>query len=342
LKTTSRVATTRWGVLALAARLLACAAILTAVQSHAALTVLVGEPFGSFGTMMPVGHAGVYLDKVCADTPIHLRPCHAGEMGVVIARYHRVQQYDWLAVPILPFLYGVDQPEDVPQFMTPSAEAELRESYRQEHLRSIVPDGDDGGPAEKGEWVETIGVAFDRKVWGYRVETTAEQDQRLIDTLNDRPNVRAYRLRTANCADFAASIVNLYFPGAIRRNKISDFGLMTPKQLARAMAAYGNRHPEARSQIVEVPQIPGTLRRSRPIWGVAEAGLKTKRYLLTLLVIQPEVVATLGVAYLHRGRWRVGQGAVAVGPEIWMPPGVESIAAKAAAPVDDRSSGILR
>ena len=28
---------------------------------HAALTVLVGEPFGSFGTMMPLGHTAIYL-----------------------------------------------------------------------------------------------------------------------------------------------------------------------------------------------------------------------------------------------------------------------------------------
>jgi hypothetical protein len=46
---------------------------------HAAAIVLVGEPFGSFGTMMPLGHTAIYLDRVCADGPQHVRMCEAGE-----------------------------------------------------------------------------------------------------------------------------------------------------------------------------------------------------------------------------------------------------------------------
>jgi hypothetical protein len=29
------------------------------------MTVLIGEPYGRFGTMLPVGHAVIYLDRVC-------------------------------------------------------------------------------------------------------------------------------------------------------------------------------------------------------------------------------------------------------------------------------------
>jgi hypothetical protein len=286
-------------------------------KAWAAVTVLLSEPFGRFGTMMPVGHAGVYLDKVCADTPVHLRKCRLGEMGVVLSRYHKVQEIDWLAIPVMPFLYGVERPEDVPQFMTLEREAEIREEYRKEHLAEIVPGGKDGKPAKKGEWVETIGVAFDRRVWGYRLETTAEQDERLIETLNARPNVRSYKLRTANCANFAADMVNILFPGTVQVRKLADFGLMTPKQVVRSVVAYSRTHPETRMRVVEVAQIAGTLRRSRPAWGVAEAGLKTKRYLATLLMIQPEVVLGCGIAYLGNGRWHVGEGAEKVGPEAW-------------------------
>jgi hypothetical protein len=58
---------------------------------HAVLTVLVGEPFGSFGTMMPLGHTAIYLDRVCADGPLHVRMCEAGERsGAVLARYHSI------------------------------------------------------------------------------------------------------------------------------------------------------------------------------------------------------------------------------------------------------------
>jgi hypothetical protein len=304
--------------------LVIAALCLGAAQSQASVAVLVGEPFGPFGGMMPVGHVGIYLDRVCADTPTHLRLCRLGEMGIVLARYHRVANIDWLAIPILPFLYGVDRPEDVPQFMTLPHEAEIREKYRLRYLRDIVPDGPNGTPAPKDEWVETIGVIYDRKVWGYRLDTTAEQDQRLIDFLNDRPNIRAYKLRTANCADFAANMVNILYPGLVRRDKVADFGLMTPKQVARSVEKYGKAHPEANLAIMEIPQIPGTLVRSHPIRGVSETGLKSMRYLFSLSVLQPEVIVGCGIVYLNRGRWRVGQGAAVVPPDIWIKPGVES------------------
>ena len=291
-----------------------------AVPAKASVTLLVSEPFGSFGTMMPLGHAGVYLDRVCADTPTHLRLCRPGEMGIVLSRYHRVADIDWLAIPILPFLYGVDTPAEVPHFMTLPREAEIREQYRLRYLRQIIPDGPHGGPAKKGEWVETIGVTFDRRVWAYRIETTVDQDQHLIDTLNHRPNLRAYKLRTANCANFAADMVNLLYPGLVHQDKVSDFGLMTPKQVARSMVNYNRLHPEANLTVMEIPQIPGTLRRSRPIWGVSESGLKTKRYLFTLLLIQPEVIAGCGIVYLDRGRWKIGDGAVPASPGIWLNP----------------------
>lgn len=290
-------------------------------QARASVTVLVGEPFGSFGGMMPQGHVGIYLDHVCADTPVYLRLCRPGEMGIVLARYHRVSNIDWLAIPVLPFLYGADTPEGVAQFMTPTREAEIRERYRLRYLRDIVPDGPNGTRAPKDEWVETIGVAFDRKVWGYRLNTTLEQDQRLIDSLNDRPNLRAYKLRTANCADFAANMVNLLYPGLVHRDKVADFGLMTPKQVARSVANYGKAHPEANLTIVEVPQIPGTLVRSHPVRGVSETGLKSKRYLFSLSILQPEVIVGCGIVYLDRGRWKVGAGATQVSPEVWAPRG---------------------
>jgi hypothetical protein len=298
--------------------LLAIAAGLFVPQLHATATVLVSEPFGSFGAMMPLGHVGIYLDGVCADSPVHLRLCRPGEMGIVLSRYHRVANIDWLAIPIMPFLYGVDRPDQVPQFITLPEEAAIRERYRLRYLRDIVPDGENGAPAKKGEWVETIGVTFDRKVWGYRLETTVEQDQRLINTLNDRPNVRAYRLRTANCADFAANMINILYPDLVQRNKIYDFGLMTPKQVARSVAAYGTSHPEAKLSIMEIPQIPGTLKRSHSILGVAETGLKSKRYLLSLSAIQPEVVIGCGIAYLDHGSWKVGAGATPVQPDVWV------------------------
>ncbi len=286
----------------------------TATPAHASLTVLVGEPFGSFGTMMPVGHTAVYLDHVCADGPLKLRMCLPGEQeGVVVARYHRVGDIDWIASPVMQFLYATDRAEDVLQKATPDAVWRLRQEYRRRYMRSIVPDGTEHDKATD-EWWESAGVAYNRKVWGYQLATTEEQDEAFVKRMNDRPNHHAYRLKNNNCADFAADMVNLYFPGVVRRDHVADFGWMTPKQVARSVQGYGKAHPELQLKVLEIPQVPGTLRRSRPVRGAAEAGLKTKRYLFTLLAIQPEIPVGCAILYLHRGRWEIGRDAELVGP----------------------------
>jgi hypothetical protein len=43
-------------------------------------------PYGTFGAMNPTGHAAVYFNRICADTPTVLLTCHDGEYGVVISR----------------------------------------------------------------------------------------------------------------------------------------------------------------------------------------------------------------------------------------------------------------
>src|SRR3954464_15563849 len=83
---------------------------------HASATLLLEEPYGALGFFTATGHAAVYLSGVCADTPVVLRPCAPGETGVVISRYNGVGGYDWVAIPLIPYLYAVERPEDVPLF----------------------------------------------------------------------------------------------------------------------------------------------------------------------------------------------------------------------------------
>ena len=289
--------------------------VLTAASVHASIGLVVGEPFGSFGTMMPAGHAAIYLNHLCAETPTHLRPCRPGETGVVISRYHdlRATNLDWMAIPAVTFFYGVDDPANAPSFVTASLETELRETYRQQHLRSVAPDRiNDNGvsvPPPYGDWEEGIGAAFDRRLFLYTLDTTPEQDAAILALLNDDPNQRRYTLRRANCADFAADLLSTVLPGVFHRAKLADFDMTAPKTLARQLDAYGNAHPEMHLRVSEIPQVPGTLRRSRPLRGGAETFVKTKRYLATLLVIQPEAVLADWIVYEKKGKWTPGKDA---------------------------------
>jgi hypothetical protein len=303
--------------------LLVWALCISSVAAHARIGLLVGEPFGSFGTMMPVGHASIYLDNICAATSTRLRPCQPGESGVVLSRYHdlKSQKIDWLAIPAFTFFYGVSSPDQIPTYVTPELEAELRESYRQANLLDIVPDRIDKhgnpNPPPYGDWEEGIGSAFDRNLLLYTLRTTPQQDAQLLAFLNADPNLRRYTLGRANCADFAADLLNIVVPGLPHRNIPADFDMTTPKNLARLIDAYGRANLSAGLQVYEISQLPGSLRRSRPLRGSAEIFLKTKRYLATLLVLQPEIVLTDWIAYETRGRWTPGLDATPMSPNQW-------------------------
>src|SRR6202041_3640019 len=122
------------------AALLLCLLTMAATYAHASAALLMEEPYGTFGAMNPTGHAAVYFNRICADSPTVLRPCHDGEYGVVISRYHKIDGYDWLAIPLVPYLYAVDSPNDVPQTVDKEKVAALRNAYRQQHLLDLAPD----------------------------------------------------------------------------------------------------------------------------------------------------------------------------------------------------------
>ena len=97
-----------------------------AVRAWADAALLMEEPYGEFGAMNPTGHAAVYFNHICAETPTMLRPCHEGEYGIVISRYHKIDGYDWLAIPLVGYLYAVDSPNDIPVIVDKAEVAEFR------------------------------------------------------------------------------------------------------------------------------------------------------------------------------------------------------------------------
>jgi hypothetical protein len=119
--------------------------------------LLLEQPFGTFGTLNPTGHAAVYLERVCADTPVHVRLCDPDENGVVISRYKGLSGYDWIAIPLIPYLYAVDQPDQVPASVDAETVASLRDAYCRAHLEEIAPD--EGGSTPHGDWTQLVGEA---------------------------------------------------------------------------------------------------------------------------------------------------------------------------------------
>jgi hypothetical protein len=287
--------------------LVVCLLTGAATYAHASIALLMEEPYGGFGAMNPTGHAAVYFNHICAETPTMLRPCHDGEYGVVISRYHKIDGYDWLAIPLVGYLYAVDSPDDIPTTVDKQQVAALRDVYRKKHLLVLAPDNRQGG-TPKGEWTELVGESYDRTIHGFQVDSTPAQDQRFIDTFNDRRNVGHFNLLFHNCADFSRVVLDIYLPHAIHRNFIADVGLMTPKQVARSLVSYGKKNPELNMTAFVIEQVPGSVPRSHAVDGVAESLVKSKKYLLPMAFLAPEVTGGVVVAYLADGRLRLPKG----------------------------------
>jgi len=278
-----------------------------ATPLYADMALLLHQPFGAFGFFNPTGHAALYLSRVCAETPVRLRRCGEGEPGVVISRYDRVAGYDWVAIPLIPFLYAVDNPEQVPAFIDKAGVKALRNAWRREYLRDIVPDVSDtkgsGGANRKGHWKQLVGAAYDRKIYGFVIETEEADDDALIETLNTRANKRRFNMLFRNCADFAKDIINFYYPKSVRRNFIADAGITTPKQVCKSFIRFSQRNPDLRFFTFIIPQVPGDIARSKAVRGVLESIVLSKKYVVPLAVVSPWVAGGSFVAYLTGGRF---------------------------------------
>jgi hypothetical protein len=265
--------------------------------ANASATLLLEEPYGKLGFFTATGHAAVYLSGVCAETPLVLRPCAPGELGAVISRYDGVGGYDWVAIPLIPYLYGVEQPEDIPLFVDPKMIAFLRDQYRRKHLEAVAPDLANG-ETPGGNWYELVGSAYDRSAYAFEIETSPEQDQAFILRYNSAPNRSHFRTVSRNCADFAKDVINFYYPKALHRSVVADVGITTPKQMAKTMVKFSVRHPDLEFSRYVIPQVPGSVTRSSAVHGVVESFFKSKKYIVPSAIVSPVFAVCVAAVYV--------------------------------------------
>jgi hypothetical protein len=283
-------------------------------RSHAQAALLMEEPYGFFGELNPTGHNAIYFERVCAETPIRLRLCQPGELGAVIARYQGIAGYDWVAIPLLPYLYSVETASEVPARVDRETVMRMRKRYREAHLIGL---GDNltGGNLVHGGWTQLVGVAYERRIYAFLFETSAEQDNAFIARMNAGENRSHFELFYSNCADFARRILNIYFPRGFRRNIFLDAGITTPKQITYRLVQYARKHPEMQLTVFEIPQIPGYRRQSHSNKSIAES-LTTTAYAVPIALVNPYLAGGLFVDYLVRGRFHLILGHPQIlGPE---------------------------
>jgi hypothetical protein len=250
------------------------------------------------------GHSAVYLSGVCMASPVELRVCGPAENGVVLSNYRAFgedRSYEWNAIPLNVYLYGVEDEAARPLYASPTVRWMLQERYREKYMGSLCTESCATNP--NALWRETVAATFLRDIYMFTVHSTGEQDRALIQKFNNARNVGRYNGFTYNCADFARDVVNLYFPGAAKADHINDFLMTSPKAIAKSFSHYGAKHPELGFHVIRFSQIPGEYTPSKDNRKGTEELFRANRWRLPLAVLRPYELGIFASSYIMTGRF---------------------------------------
>jgi hypothetical protein len=251
------------------------------------------------------GHTAVYFSHICQASPVKLRLCHAGEQGSVISNYTTLgedQPFEWNVVPLSIYLYGVEDPANRPMFGSPDIKRLLEERYREKYLTGLC-EGEICRTSNKSEWREMVAATLERSMYIFVIKTTFAQDEALIEDFNSAPNENHFNGMTRNCADFARRIINSYFPKAVKGDYLNDFGMTSPKAIARSFSKYAYRHPDSNFRVYHFVQAPGSIKRSTPARTGSEQLYRSKKLLVPMLLFAPHELPLFAASYWITGRF---------------------------------------
>src|SRR5215469_1295780 len=260
---------------------------LTCPHARGDVGIVLNESLGtSMDRISGTGHSAVYFSRICADSPVKLRLCRPDENGSVMSNYINIgepQDFEWNIVPLNIYLYGVEDPQFRPLFGSYAIKNLLEERYRTKYLQGYC-DSPQCSTSNKAEWREMVGATLIRGMYVFVIDTTAEQDKALIAQFNAAPNENHFNGITRNCADFTKRVINTYFPHAASADYLNDFGMTSPKAIARSFVRYGVKNPELNLRVMHFAQVPGTIKRSSDVRSGTEQLYRSKKFLIPMLI----------------------------------------------------------
>ncbi len=299
----SRLALGKSWLLALAA---ASGLLSVPARARADVGLFLNEPTGlGASRYTSAGHSAVYLSDICPASPVKLRMCAPGEQGSVLSTYIDLKEdspYEWNIIPLSVYLYGQKDPAAQPLYASEPMKKALEARFAMGYLGSVCSTAACQNDPH-ARWRDLVASTFVRDSYLFAVSTTREQDGKLVDDYNAMPNVNHFNGFTNNCADFAKRVINTYFPGAARPDYLNDFGMTSPKAIARSFTHYAERHPELGLYVVRYTQQPGTLRRSGTCRNGLEVGFHMKKWLIPITYISYHVTGALMLEYVLTARF---------------------------------------
>ncbi len=233
-----------------------------------------------------------------------------GSCSPTTAAFGEDRSYEWNAVPLNVYLYGVEDESARPLYASTDDALDaagtlprevsgkpVHGQLRDRSKRAVARDG--GGQLSSAMFTCS------------RMKTTAEQDRALIAKFNGRGTWATSTGLTNNCADFARSVVNTYFPGAAKADHINDFGITSPKAIAKSFSHYGVKHPELEFHVVRFSQIPGEYTPSKDNRKGTEELFRANRWRLPLAILRPYELTILRRQLQPDGKIQSGAGTAA-------------------------------
>jgi hypothetical protein len=89
----------------------------------------------------------------------------------------------------------------------------------------------------------------------------------------------------------------------VSHGSLTDLEVSTPKHDARSLVIYSRHHPDLKFSRLVFPQVPGTMKRSKPVHGVLESLFRAKKYVLPLAVFHPIIAGGVVSVYLIGDRF---------------------------------------
>ena len=275
-------------------------------RAHAGVGVVLNESLdSSVDRITGTGHSAVYFSRICPDSPVRLRLCRSDEQGSVMSNYINIgedQPFEWNVVSLNMYLYGVEDSRYRPLFGSYKVKHLLEERYLAKYLTAHC-EGPPCTTSLKAEWREMVAATLIRSVHIFLIDTTVEQDRELIARFNSSPNQSHFNGLTRNCADFTRRVINSYFPHAVNPDYLNDFGMTSPKAVARTFTRYALRHPEANFRVQHIAQVPGTIKRSRECRAGTEQLYHSKKFLIPMIVFADHELPVVVASYVPTGRF---------------------------------------
>jgi hypothetical protein len=212
------------------------------------------------------------------------------------------QPFEWNIAPLSIYLYGVENPQDRPLFASQKIKGLLEERYREKFLSGYC-----SGPActtsKKAQWRYMVGAALTRGIYIFVVKTTVEQDRALIEEFNALPNQNHFNGVWRNCANFTKRVINTYFPHATRAEYLNDFGMTSPKAVARSFTRYALRRPELQFHVLHFAQVPGVIKLSSMPRDGTEQLYHSKKLLAPMIFFGYHELPFFVASYVLTGRF---------------------------------------